>query len=247
MAAPIPVFLAGSNAPSGAGCDNTGHVCFDGPVMTPRAFLATLLAGFLASAAWAADPVPPAKPVDLTPRLAYGQLLKYGEKVVFAPCRDRSYVIVEDTSPLGRVTQGLRAAGLESGRKIYAELLGVVGEDGILKASDFNLARTEGRCQQPGGEAEAWRAGGHGPGWSLVAGPEGILLHRAGTTDLLFPYTPFRREGERVSHAVAHEGQTLSLRFEQGLCEDKAAESVFGWTATVTLGEQTLTGCAWAR
>ena len=40
-----------------------------------------------------------AKPVDTTPKLAYGQMLKQGEKLVFSPCSDPSYAMMEDVSP----------------------------------------------------------------------------------------------------------------------------------------------------
>lgn len=205
--------------------------------------LAALAGCLLAGAACAADAP---KPADNTPKLAFGQMIKQGGKLVFAPCRDRSYAMVEDVSPDGRVMRGLNAVGLESGKKLYVELIGVL-ENGILKASEFNMARTEGRCQLPGGKEAAWAAGGNEPGWNLQAGSERVLIQRLGKADVRLPSGEFKREGEVVSYAAAKDGNTLALRFEHKLCLDTMADAAFGWTAVVTLNGQAYQGCAWQR
>lgn len=187
-----------------------------------------------------------AKPVDTTPKLTYGQMIKQGDKLVFAPCRDRSYAMVEDVSADRSVTRGLGFVGLDSGKKLYVELKGVLDDSG-LKASALNLARTDGRCQQPGGKDEAWRAAGNEPGWMLAAGGEEMLLKRQGKPDLLLPYAPFQTEGGVARYTVSKGQQTLSVRFEPTLCRDPGADSVFGWTATVTLNGEVFKGCAWQR
>ena len=46
----------------------------------------------------AANPLLAPKPVDTTPRLAYGLMMKQGEKTIFAPCRDQSYALMQDVS-----------------------------------------------------------------------------------------------------------------------------------------------------
>jgi len=205
--------------------------------------LAALAGCLLAGAAGAADAP---KPADNTPKLAFGQMIKQGGKLVFAPCRDRSYAMVEDVSPDGRVMRGLNAVGLESGKKLYVELIGVL-ENGILKASEFNMARTEGRCQLPGGTEAAWAAGGNEPGWNMQAGSERVLIQRLGKADVRLPSGEFKREGEVVSYAAARDGTTLALRFERQLCLDTMADAAFGWTAVVTLNGQAYKGCAWQR
>jgi putative lipoprotein len=205
--------------------------------------LAALAGCLLAGAAGAADAP---KPADNTPKLAFGQMIKQGGKLVFSPCRDRSYAMVEDISPDGRVMRGLNAVGLESGKKLYVELIGVL-ENGILKASEFNMARTEGRCQLPGGKEAAWAAGGNEPGWNLQAGSERVLIQRLGKADVRLPSGEFKRAGEVVSYAAAKDGNTLALRFEHQLCLDTMADAAFGWTAVVTLNGQAYKGCAWQR
>jgi putative lipoprotein len=180
------------------------------------------------------------------PKLAYGQMMKQGDKMVFAPCRDRSYVMVEDISPGRTVTRALDEVGLGAGKKLYVELVGIV-EGGALKASGFNLARTEGRCQQPGGKDEAWRAGGNEPGWALAVGAEVVVLKRLGEPDIHVPARPVTVDNGVARFEAQTEATRLKFRFEQKLCRDTMADAVFGWTATVEVNGRTLKGCAWQR
>lgn len=205
-----------------------------------------------------ADPaaIPPAEPpataeaaapaVPAPPRLAYGLLVKQGEKILFAPCRDRSYALLEDVSPGQTVTRGLQQVGLNEGRKLYVELVGSV-EGVALKASGLNLARADGRCQQPGGTEEHWRAGGQAPGWLLAAGSERVTLRHADGSDHHWPARDLERQGAQVRFQARAGDERLELHFDQALCADPAAEAVFGWTATVIHNDRTLRGCAWQR
>jgi putative lipoprotein len=186
------------------------------------------------------------KPADKTPRIASGLLMKQGDRLVFAPCRDRSYTMVDDISPERMVTRALDSVGLAAGKKLYVELMAVV-DGGMLRASGLNLARAEGRCQQPGGNVESWRASGNEPGWLLAVGPEVVVLKRLGQPDVNVPGMPVARDGGVASFEARTESARLKARFENTACHDTMADAVFGWTATVEINGQTLKGCAWQR
>jgi putative lipoprotein len=186
------------------------------------------------------------KPADKTPRIASGLLMKQGDRLVFAPCRDRSYTMVDDISPERMVTRALDSVGLAAGKKLYVELMAVV-DGGMLRASGLNLARAEGRCQQPGGNVESWRASGNEPGWLLAVGPEVVVLKRLGQPDVNVPGMPVARDGGVASFEARTEAARLKARFENKVCHDTMADAVFGWTATVEINGQTLKGCAWQR
>jgi len=186
------------------------------------------------------------KPADKTPKIASGLLMKQGDKLVFAPCRDRSYAMVDDISPERMVTRALDSVGLAAGRKLYVELMAVV-DGGMVRASGLNLARAEGRCQQPGGNEESWRASGNEPGWLLAIGPEVVVLKRLGQPDVNVPGAPTVRDGGVVRFEARTEASRLKARFENMVCLDTMADAVFGWTATVEINGQTLKGCAWQR
>jgi len=186
------------------------------------------------------------KPADKAPKIASGLLMKQGDKLVFAPCRDRSYAMVDDISPERMVTRALDSVGLAAGRKLYVELMAVV-DGGMVRASGLNLARAEGRCQQPGGNEESWRASGNEPGWLLAIGPEVVVLKRLGQPDVNVPGAPTVRDGGGVRFEARTEASRLKARFENKVCLDTMADAVFGWTATVEINGQTLKGCAWQR
>lgn len=187
-----------------------------------------------------------AKPQDTGPKLAYGLMLKQGEKIVFSPCRDQSYVQVEDVSSNQAVTKALNLVGLETGKKLYAELLGVVEAD-MLSVTDFNMAQTNGRCQLPGTKDEAWRAAGNEPGWVLAAGGELVSLKRPGKPDVSAAYVPFKADGANLLFEGAGEAGKLAIRLDKTLCRDELAKAVFSYAATVTANGETFKGCAWKR
>ena len=210
--------------------------------MTFRHSLTALAAIFLAATVQAEE----AKPVEKTPKLAYGLMMKQGDRLIFTPCRDRTYANVEDVSVDGSVTKVLNSVGLDSGKRLYVELLGVL-DNGLLKASGFNMARVEGRCQMPGGKEESWRAAGNDPAWALVAGGEHVRLQRYGKPEVVLPYAEFKLEGGVSRYDGRAEQNKLAVRLEKTLCRDVEANGVFAWTASVDLNGQTLKGCAWQR
>ena len=210
--------------------------------MTFRHSLTALAAIFLAATVQAEE----AKPVEKTPKLAYGLMMKQGDRLIFTPCRDRTYANVEDVSADGSVTKVLNSVGLDSGKRLYVELLGVL-DNGLLKASGFNMARVEGRCQMPGGKEESWRAAGNDPAWALVAGGEHVRLQRYGKPEVVLPYAEFKLEGGVSRYDGRAEQNKLAVRLEKTLCRDVEVNGVFAWTASVDLNGQTLKGCAWQR
>lgn len=204
--------------------------------MKTRIALLAALAAFAGAAVHAEE--------SSEPKLASGLLMKQGGKLVFAPCRDRSYAVMEDVSANGSLTAALNRIGLEAGKKVYVEVFAVM--EGItLRASNLNFARAEGRCQPPGGKDEAWRAAG--AGWALAAGGDQVAVKRSGKPDVAVPYGPLKTEGNITTYEAGQAGNKLALRFERAACQDKAGDALLGWTATVTVNGETLKGCAWQR
>src|SRR5574343_73953 len=214
----------------------------DSVAMRLRHSLPALLAVLFATALHAEE----TKPVDSTPKLAYGLMMKQGDKVLFAPCRDRSYANFDDVSADQGVTRLLDEMGLSAGKRLYVDLLGVL-DNGTLKVSDFNMVRVEGRCQMPGGKEESWRAAGNDPAWALAAGGEYVQLMRYGQPEVALPYAEFAAEGNIRRYETSKEGNKLSVRLEKTLCRDAAANAVFAWAAPVDPNGQALQGCAWQR
>ncbi|WP_412478152.1 hypothetical protein [Azonexus sp. IMCC34839] len=207
------------------------------------AFAMMALAGgvLLSANAWATEQQP--EKADGRPKIAAGLMMQQGGKLVMAPCRDRSYAIVEDVSDGQKVVETLNLIGLAEGKHLYAELIGVL-DGGSLRASDVNMARVAGRCQQPGGGEENWRAAG--TGWSLVASATHLRLNRMGQPDLLLAA---KTQGDDKAAQIDAEstGQKIGVHLKRERCRDQAANAVFGWTAQVTVDGKLLQGCAWQR
>lgn len=203
--------------------------------------LALSTAGAVNGALADESPAPPAQP-----RLAYGQMARMGDKLVFAPCRDRSYIMMEDVSPEGALTRSLEQIGLAEGKKLYVELWAVL-EGGALRASALNMAQQEGRCQQPGLGEETWRATGNAPGWLLALGTEKAVLKRAEQPDVVLPMATVDASGGGAQMVASSAEHRLSLKFEPALCHDTARAAIYGWLAQVTVDGQVLAGCAWQR
>ena len=83
----------------------------------------------------------PAAAAPAQPKIARGLLLLHEGRVFMAPCRDRSYVNVEDVSEAGAVLAALRDFGLAPGNNLYVELMGVQ-EGGLLRVSGSAPALT---------------------------------------------------------------------------------------------------------
>ncbi|MBK7900103.1 MAG: hypothetical protein KA603_14140 [Azonexus sp.] len=205
-----------------------------------RFLISSLVLALLPLSALAAEPPPSG------PKLASGLLMKQEGKLVFAPCRDRSYALVDDISPGATVTAALESVGLGAGKKLYVELWGTL--EGIaLKVTGLNLARADGRCQPSGGPDEAWRAAGSEPAaWTLAAGGDALLLKRPGRPEQRLGYKGSRDTAQLSVYEGTGE-PPIAWRFEQKSCRDRGSDAVFGWTASLTVAGEILRGCAWQR
>lgn len=181
---------------------------------------------------------------EVSDALARGMLVKYGEKLVFAPCRERAYAFVEDVSGGKDVAEALGAMGLEDGKKMYVEFWGRLEGDS-LKVNRLNFAQMDGRCQLSGGAEESWRGVGNTSPWSIGLGEMGVNIRTAEGVDLSFPPVVLQSEGAGFSGRVDGEAQHLELKLLPGLCRHDGR--LFGWTMSMNLGGKRLEGCAWQR
>lgn len=90
--------------------------------------------------------LPPTRTFDSTPKLAFGQVIRYGNKTVFSPCRDPSFTNFEDASSDGRIGKALDKLGLSAGKKLYVEVPGIAFEH----EGTVNLEDVDGKTLQVG-------------------------------------------------------------------------------------------------
>jgi putative lipoprotein len=213
------------------------------------AFGLTLAAASFAAAAQQFLPSPPIPPVlegqqaPAEPKISKGLMLTHEGRFFMTPCRDRSYLNVEDVSADQAVLGALKAFGLAPGRNLYVELL-AVQRGGLLEVSGVNFVRTTARCLGETENAEVWRAVGLQSDWEAVAGGGTLLIQGVGDAEIRAMYSAIEHDGER--QRIAGAGATLEV--EPGICTLADASTMTGWKASLRLrGGEVLQGCAWER
>lgn len=186
---------------------------------------------------------PETKPAE--EQIARGFVMQHDGRLIFTPCRDRSYATVDDLSPSKAVTAALRELGLGAGKTLYVEFIGK-SDHGTLSVSLLNFARTETRCQPGGGSDELWRAAGSNPAWTLVAGSGHLWLKREGKPELKLSYGEIKTQ-DATTQILTPEMSGAEWRFQQQLCHDQGAAMLFGWQAELKIDGALLKGCAWQR
>ena len=207
------------------------------------------LAAALPSHAQQILPSPPIPPVfegqqePGEPKIGKGLMLAHEGRYFMSPCRDRSYLNVEDVSTEQAVIGALKDFGLAPGRNLYVELL-AVQRGGLLEVSGINFVHTTARCLGDTEHAEIWRAVGLQSDWEAVAGGGTLLIHRAGEPESRVLYGEAERDGER--HRIGGAGTALEV--EPGICRLEDGSTMTGWKASLRLRTgETLQGCAWER
>jgi putative lipoprotein len=178
-------------------------------------------------------------------QIARGFVMQHDGRMIFTPCRDRSYATVDDLSPNRAVTASLQELGLGAGKTLYVEFIGK-SDHGTLSVSVVNFARTETRCQLGGGSDELWRAAGSNPTWTLVAGAGHLWLQREGKPEMKLSYAEIRTQ-DTTTQILTPERVGAEWRFQRQACQDQGAAMLFGWKAELTIDGTLLKGCAWQR
>ena len=94
----------------------------------------------------------------------------------------------------------------------------------------------------------AFRASGEEPFWHLRVTPSGIFLSTSDIPETVFePVSPIRfGDGWAYeSRAAGPEAITIRAVFQAGPCSDSMVGAIFTWTASVEIGADVSTGCAW--
>ena len=189
--------------------------------------------------------VQPAVPVPAVPKLAKGLLMQYGERLIFTPCRDRSYHDLKDISSQGVLRQELNVLGLAPTQALYVEFLATL-EGPNLMASGLNMARRDTRCYDAGIPNETWRALGQDGSWSFVLAQGMLRFERQGKPLQEFPETRVSARDEGFDlQSPAFSGETWAI--EPGYCRTPQQDVVFGWRVNLNLAGEKLSGCAWLR
>ncbi len=177
------------------------------------------------------------------PKIGKGLVLMHEGRFFMTPCRDRSFVNLDDVSEGEAVFGALKDFGLAPGSNLYVEFYGVE-RGGLLEVSGINFARTRARCLGEVENEEAWRAVGLQSEWEAVAAGGTLSVARAGAPEERVLYGAIVSDG--ATHRIAGAGTALEVT--PGICRLADGGTMTGWKAVLTLkGGETLQGCAWER
>ncbi len=198
--------------------------------------LAVLVAGFLGMPALAGAQAPAASEEGL----ARGLMLSHEGRMIFSPCRERSYVEVEDVSPGGVVTSALKKLGLSADKPLYAELFGEA-DNGTLRTKGINFAHVQARCGAPLPGTGPWRAVGRNPAWSMITAEDKLRLHVEGHPAAEVSFTE-NLDDPAVTRLEVEGGQ---WELRQQVCFHPDNRLLSGWAITGEFRGKALNGCAW--
>lgn len=176
------------------------------------------------------------------PPVARGLLLQHADRLIFSPCRERSYVSVVDESPEQAVTTTLHKLGLNAQTPVYVELLGQA-ESGSLRVTGLNLARLDARCYARQEARGPWQAAGQTPHWRLRTEGQELTLELAGNEALTSKFTE-DVSTPQVSQLKTTSTPALSGEIKAETCTSASGE-VTGWTIKARYRGTELNGCAW--
>ena len=176
-------------------------------------------------------------------KISRGLLLQHADRMIFTPCRERTYVQLEDTSPSQQLSAALIKLGLSANKPLYVEFIGKPEAD-RLKVSWVNFAHTDARCQASANPDEKWRALGDAPDWAMHLSEQQVRLKQDGQPDFRQSEVVIDASTETVSIAVGKE-PAEQWRLTRHLCSGQDKNSLFGWQAELRRPGKVLRGCAW--
>lgn len=176
-------------------------------------------------------------------KIARGLLLQHAGRMIFTPCRERTYVQLEDTSPDQQLSAALVKLGLAENKPLYVEFTGLAEAD-RLKVSWINFAHTDARCQASANPDEKWRALGAAPDWTMHLSEQQVRLNEAGQPEFRHHEVVIAAGSATVAITVGKEQPEQWLLTRQ-LCRSQDKNSLFGWQAELRRPGKVLRGCAW--
>ena len=132
-------------------------------------------------------------------------------------------------------------------REFFIDGWGQLGaEDGKPRLSAIERVYSEGPGWNEDLQWTVLRARGNEPFWSLILTRQGGLFERPDQPAAPFAYTALTGTSADRRLQVSTPAGALEVSITPGLCSDGMSDTLYGSRATVTLGSETFTGCAFA-
>jgi uncharacterized membrane protein len=128
-------------------------------------------------------------------------------------------------------------------KQFFVDGWAVKGPDGNAHYTAIERADVQGSCDEKNLSLSLFRAHGNEPFWAVDVTPQGVTLQRPEQPDLTAEYQPLEKT---ATGGRTFTSDKFTLTLTPGFCHDNMGEATFGWDATVTVGKDTLKGCAFA-
>ena len=189
----------------------------------------------------AAVAAPPTAPVLPGVKELRGNAVLGKDGIGVVPCGAQAQRIVEVTAEAQPFLDKYLAGGA---KEFFVEAEAVPAAGGHLRILRFHRLYSQGPgCNAPLGSMR-FAAWGNEPFWAAVDAGEALRLERVGDSEpLVAQPRSFREDGKDWIVEGQTDAGLLSLRLSPGYCSDGMSDSLYAWTATVTVGKTALKGC----
>jgi uncharacterized membrane protein len=193
----------------------------------------------------AADPgaapvLPPPPPARIRGQAVMGKD-GYGVTV----CGDTQQKIITIAPEAQPVLDKFLAGGA---KEFFLDGWGTTDEQGATKIIALERVYTEGPgCDEKDISLSLFRARGNEPGWSVDVQPSGVIIQRPGAEPVTAEYQPLEKLDAGVRRFVNEmPNGKVEFTLTPGICSDGMSDTVYGWTASLKVGDEAMAGCGFS-
>ncbi len=192
---------------------------------------------------------------DLHPVVPFAGALVYGHEArEFVACDGQHYWVVDASGgDLRRAYEAMKRAPYQplfveiwASRLPAPDAAFAAPYEEQLRATALHRLETEGPGCTLDLAGARFRASGVEPFWHVDVGADTLSFSRLGQTPIIYSINAHKVDPSTRVWRGQGPGGALTLTLQEARCTNPMSGSVFAYTATVTLGAETFTGCALA-
>jgi len=133
-------------------------------------------------------------------------------------------------------------------KEFFLDGWGTTDEQGATKIIALERLYTEGPgCDEKDISLSLFRARGNEPGWSVDVQPSGVIITKPGAEPVTAEYQPLEKLDAGVRRFVSETPiGKVEFTLSPGICSDGMSDTVYGWNASLAMGDEKLSGCGFS-
>lgn len=194
-------------------------------------------------AACSSSPVkqPEGNPNGLVGNVIYSSIYQCGDASVIATITDKEELLLERGKQINLLKQQIAASGAKYGgdAKQPDLVFWTKGDTAFMEEGGKSVDCRETNNLMP------LQLRGNEPGWFVSYEKDATRVNlRYGQTKLNLPAAVIERDGKRWRYTASDKANTVTAVVDNALCVDSMSGMTYPMKATVTMGEQSYSGCA---